>query len=422
LFRGTLDSDHGTATVNFRVTIDRKGALSVAFGKIRLSRKTSFLLTGFDADEDRHYKLTGVSHKDEARFACDHLYVTSLGTKSFPDRPAEMRPKIECFSATLNWPGHRIEKTFLRYRLAGFESFPRLAHDCPLGRIYMGGPKDAPKTGEATGFLNAEMPAAAADAAEWHRETKALFDHILTIMDFATGLHLKRPFEEFAQPGAFEVVTTAQTDLARSDLPTIHMMERQRIFERAIDTFFADDHVIKKLDMALAWFSADAPHDEIRFFNAVTAIENIVDIMLAPDERAVLPKAQFEKLRKHLRQTVRAQKIEGKIATTIFEKMGDLNRLSLKEKIAILIGKNQIPIAGIGWPRIQQALQARNRVVHTGRYWDGERKGRGDLWEHIVVMRELAVRIFLTVLGFEGRYISLLDGYHLAQFPPQPPD
>lgn len=39
-----------------------------------------------------------------------------------------------------------------------------------------------------------------------------------------------------------------------------------------------------------------------------------------------------------------------------------------------------------------------------------------------MVVREIAARFLLTAIGYKGRYISYIGGYHDADFPPPSSD
>src|SRR5947209_16140958 len=38
-------------------------------------------------------------------------------------------------------------------------------------------------------------------------------------------------------------------------------------------------------------------------------------------------------------------------------------------------------------------------------------------WTHVTIIREVAVRFVFTAIGYKGRYISHVGGYHDAVFP-----
>jgi hypothetical protein len=99
-------------------------------------------------------------------------------------------------------------------------------------------------------------------------------------------------------------------------------------------------------------------------------------------------------------------------------KLAELQRRSLRRKLDILIERWSVPMEGITKPMIRNAFNARNEIIHEGRYYvEGET--RSELWGHYCVIREIVTRVIFCAIGFKGRYISHLDGYHQASVPPQ---
>jgi hypothetical protein len=95
----------------------------------------------------------------------------------------------------------------------------------------------------------------------------------------------------------------------------------------------------------------------------------------------------------------------------------------------MLVAGNSNPFSRWLWPSGLQSLYkdtgclrvslrcwgtARNAVVHRGHYYDDDTNAaeNENLWEHILVTREVVVRFILTALGYKGRYISFLGGGH----------
>lgn len=60
------------------------------------------------------------------------------------------------------------------------------------------------------------------------------------------------------------------------------------------------------------------------------------------------------------------------------------------------------------------AIDARNKIIHTGRH-DIPHE---ELTMHVAALRELLKRIVLTLLNYQGTYISFLDGQETVTFPP----
>mgnify|MGYP000881453794 FL=1 len=71
-----------------------------------------------------------------------------------------------------------------------------------------------------------------------------------------------------------------------------------------------------------------------------------------------------------------------------------------------------VPYTGLE-SEIKAGLRARNDVAHRG-------VGRPDvdLLRHTAVLREVALRTILTLLGYAGRYYSHVNGEEERAFPP----
>lgn len=78
-------------------------------------------------------------------------------------------------------------------------------------------------------------------------------------------------------------------------------------------------------------------------------------------------------------------------------------------------------MSGVENVALKSAKQARDKVVHRGQYYEDAKESDGDLWTYVTVVREVAVRFLFTAIGFKGRYISHVGGYHDAEFPPATP-
>jgi len=75
----------------------------------------------------------------------------------------------------------------------------------------------------------------------------------------------------------------------------------------------------------------------------------------------------------------------------------------------------KVPVIGLE-KKIKKAIDARNRTVHEGLYRSDV---RGEIYDHVMVLRELLKRIFLTLLQYSGTYQSSLDGMAWKNFPPE---
>ena len=98
----------------------------------------------------------------------------------------------------------------------------------------------------------------------------------------------------------------------------------------------------------------------------------------------------------------------------ITAKIPDLNRhrSSTCDKIEALLNQWNIPRTSIGSDVLRELIVLRNKVVHTG-----SAPKNKDLWPSILFVREILVRLVLSMLKYEGTYQCYIDGIHTRRFP-----
>jgi hypothetical protein len=182
---------------------------------------------------------------------------------------------------------------------------------------------------------------------------------------------------------------------------------------------------VNRLSFAIEWLAMEASYNEERLINAMTALENLVDSNLEESDTLIQSKQSFEKTRRVLRNVIRSclakwpAEDSAEALVELNEKLIDLNRRSFLRKLQILTQRWGIPLDGISQDSLKAAKQARDKVVHRGQYYEDWKEGDADLWTHAAIIREVATRFLLTVIGYKGRYISYVGGYHDASFPPR---
>jgi hypothetical protein len=359
--------------------------------------------------------------QDGARFETDHLFFSSLGMSP----TARLTPTARCRKGTLRYAlKEPAEHPALRIRLKGFRNFVSLHADCALGRIAMNGPHEIDDANSALGRLVLQADDTPADAVQWRAEGEKLLEHVRRVMSFAASSLLRAPLTEYIADSEVEVTILSQTRQSTSAIALVHFLAQDAIFAAAVRSYFSPPVAVKHLFFAIEWFAMEATYNEVRLVNAMTALDNLIDSNLEPAEAMILPGNQFNKTRRVLLSVVRAclgkwAAVQAEDASReLNEKLADLNRRSLLRKLELLAARWKVPLDGISPECLKAAKQARDKIVHRGQYYEDAKDSDADLWTHVTVVREVAVRFLFTAIGYSGRYISHMGGYHDAVFPP----
>jgi len=145
----------------------------------------------------------------------------------------------------------------------------------------------------------------------------------------------------------------------------------------------------------------------------MTALENTLESAYPEKTNQIAPRAIFKKFEKAVRALIKQRGFP----QALREKLPELNRPYLLEKITKYINDREIVIDDFPKNALKEIIKARNAIVHQGIYFDYVNPTQVDVWEHVMVARELVVRIFLKVLRFEGNYFSLLHEGKQLRFP-----
>lgn len=427
-FLGEISLDGEFAALTFHVTVTNEGAISLDFDRIEVRPEHIFILTKWQGNE--HYltsfTLVGAAERG-IEFQTESLSFTSLG-KMFSQRQHTMSPKGQCSDALMRFRRQesRLYPRVVRH-LRGFQSFQTTPVDCDLGVAFIAGLSKIEMPNQLSGYIGLDAKSNPDNMDEWCKQANALHDHIRLVMSFAAGTVLKDPISEYYLGDTVEVRFYSQGAQTIGDLRTIHYLDQGKIFEAAVNSHFNPVVEANDLFHAITWFTMDATFDEARLTNAMTAVENLLSANLPEEESIILPRKIFEKVRKDLRAALKSALMKhaviteekaSEIAVEMNQKFGDLNRKTLLEKLHILCEKWNVPINDIETIQRTAAKQARDHIIHQGKYQSAI-SGK-DVWDHLQLVREITVRMIFTVIGYKGRYISMLGGHHWADFPPAP--
>jgi hypothetical protein len=425
-FKGTLSDGDQSIPVRFKARIRADGEIDLDLHAFRITKTSWFVRERWQAGHNdvAEFSLTG-STTEGLRLESDNLSFNSLGERwSGVHNRHWSKPRGELGKARY-FRTLEIAREFpvLKLHLKGFDCFPRLHAKCALGSVYVAGETTLGEPDRLTGWITIKANEAPTDMAVWRAEAEKLTEHLRRILSVGAATMLQAPILEFAHAETHEIEVLSQTRQHAPVMRVFHKLALQPVLDAAITSFFDPPVEARNLFFAIEWFAMATTYNEVRLVNAMTALENLIDSNLNEEEGLIEPRREFDKTRKILRKVVRAcldrwspdRADSGR--EELGEKLLDLNRRPLRRKLYILAARWNVPLDGIDDGQITQAIKARNAIVHRGHHPATE--GSPDLWHHMTIVRELVARFLLTAIGYRGKYISHVGGYHLALFPPE---
>jgi len=300
----------------------------------------------------------------------------------------------------------------------------------------MAGPYPNKSPEKVNGFIHLRATEQPSDLNEWRKQSEALFQHLRRLMSFGLAHHVKAPIRELRTSTDWECTFTSQSTPRKNNHPVFHSMALQPFFDSAVSSFFDSSLKHKKISYAIEWFSMDAEYVESRLTNAITSLENLTASNLQPADKNILPKSIFKKIRPPLRKfifcqlakMVESSTLQASQAREFFEnaskRLAGLNNTSLRRRVFRLSEKWGVPLGDLSMDELGRANIARNWIVHRGYYYPespGAPKMQ-DLFDHVLLVREIVTRFVLTAIRYKGKYISFRGGQHDVDFPPNVSD
>ena len=424
-FRGHLRHGGDELPVRFSTRIRPDGEIALDLHAFRITKASRFVREAWRADRNEitEFHLEG---RDDGglEFRTESLTFSKLGERWSGRHDRHWSKPVgeiggAVFSRTLPAPA---ALPLLKLHLKGFECYPALHATCPLGTIVIKGATSVSEYNNLSGLIQIQAPAGTEDAEAWRGQVEPLLDHIRRLLSIGASTMLLAPVTEFVNGNSYEAICRSQSQQNPSLMRAVHKLALQPLLDTAIAHHFGPKIVAHNLDFAVEWLTMTSVYNEVRLVSAMTALENLIDANLSEDEALIEPAPEYKKTYRLLRQTIKAgltrwspDRAE-RAREELGEKLLDLNRRPLRRKLMLLADRWRVPLGDIDEAAIVAAIKARNAIVHRG-YHD-ELEGELDLWDHMTLVRELALRFLFTAIGYSGPYVTHLGGYRQTDFPP----
>lgn len=431
-FSGALELAGRSVPVRFSVEISKKGAPRVKVDEMPYDASTMFVSDAFYDQQGEmrfaEFKLVGRS-RDGSTFYSDSVIIPSLGSHHSDSAPSTMAPKLWCPECKIVSPADPGAKAGVRALLRGFSSMKPISARCRLGELQLRGATTLRpfEQNHITGSLAIEGPLEGVEVEAWREEVEGLFKHVRAIMSFARGAQLIAPVIETVWEGRMELVARRRSDEEGQPMAVFTPFNYEAIFAQAVASHFFEKPRAKNIRIAIEWFTMRHGYREAKLTSAMTVLENLLTSNLSRSDMELRKERQAKRLRtamldaaeKELRELgASAEEVKEELAT-MRDKLEDLNRRSLKDKIHMLARRWGVPLDGISDQALGAAKRARDHVVHRGQYVPKD--PAEDLSNHVRLARELVVRFVLAAIEFEGTYASPMTGNIHRTFKALPP-
>jgi hypothetical protein len=315
-------------------------------------------------------------------------------------------------AATLGLPiEERANRPLLRIWFRSFRSFRTRVFETPLGQFETFGATNISSPDELSGYVAVQAPDGF-DPDGWRDEAHRFLMHMHSGLALAHGGGLQVARVDYINEHTWTADFYAGS-ASRPEFAVQHQLNHEPIIQALIDRYFKDGPVPPVLWTALGWMHSETTYDEVRFLTAMTALETIIESELPQKRGTTVTRSVFKSVQGELANVLSARTDLTQDEKEAFQsRIAGINRKSFVEKINALFDHYSLSRQDFDAQSIKQLVDLRNEIVHRGRIPAGI-----DAWPKIILVREIIVRILLSVIGFKGGYCCYIGGQHDRDFP-----
>ena len=196
-------------------------------------------------------------------------------------------------------------------------------------------------------------------------------------------------------------------------MPPFSHLDLHPIVTAAVTNIENTEDCRDAFELAVGWLSVPTAIDEIRFLSGMTALESVAWRSLPSSKKSILSRTKSDRFARHIRAVVDEQGyVDVPDREAIKQKIPELNRRSFIQQIEALLEQWNVARTLIETETLADLIKLRNNIAHRGAAAED-----GSLWPSILLIREIVVRLVLSMLRFEGTYQCYLGGRHARRFP-----
>ena len=420
---GQLRSDKDTSDLRWTVTIGRQGGIALLFEPIDLTAETAWLLKAAFPEGRvlRRFSVTGLT-QNGIRVESDYVYIVANKTESdasgtrliLTGDASRLRIAYQALPES-------SENVVVTYLTVGLRAFGEPSVETSFGKLTLVGPTEIKDPDHLNARVhiqsNQQIP-----LTEWLSGCDRLMARVLDMLSFAEGGLIRWSVRQIETKEAIVVI---DCEGPKGTGPAwdgaFHYLQLQPVLDLAVNRYTEERRDQTGLGVALEWFVHHPRYSELQLIAAMTALEHLVSVFEQKNGSPKILKPELfakllETVRPVWRKTLEEFELPHDLAARMDSKLDPLNEGNFRDKLKAMLDAYTVPLADLEIQRINDAVAARNRVIHVGLYRNKE--DEANLQQHVAVLRELLKRICLTLLQYEGQYFSLLNGPQWTHFPP----
>jgi len=412
------------------IWVERDGAVCWKTSPVDLTNETKWLMPGqLKEKETLAYLKLEAKVEDGGVFTSDHAYITLHSPTLYPDKPSIIAVAGQMAEAKLVYAPIPDTSTGLAvgYLAVGMKGFSVVSCESPIGRVSQLGPSEVENYDNLSGRVIIQAPSTAVAMGEWLRQCDPLALRVFDMLSLAQGRLIRWAVRQIeTEDRVLQIEFIGPRHSGPPQWPVFHHLNLGPVLELAINRYTAELCEATSMPIAVEWFVHHPQYIELSLTSAVTALEHLVSVEThgTRDPKLVDPPL-FRTLRAQMEQILTdASRNFPEDRREPFEilkrKLGNLNSSTLRDKIDRYVAHHHVPLTGIDSEAVHAAIGARNDIVHRGQYDSSETEVK--LLQHVILLRELVVRVFFSLLHFEGGYSTYLGGYKMTSFPPPEPE
>ena len=376
----------------------------------------------FPASRIENFSLFGTS-SDGRRFETTNFHIGKCRISSKGGEATQIILRGRCTLGKITCDLIDVPEEFSGaiFYLRGFKTFLNLCLKSKYGTIIMSGDASSSDEDNISGKLRITFPDNDADQVAWLEQVDDLQRHIIDVMSFASDVIIQSPMSFYRLSEKKELWIKSTSRVSGGFLASFHVLDLHGVFRAAITSFDHLRNTRRTYYPALMWHLSSSIFREVQMMASMVALESLIHHNLDSNKKSILKK--FDALKRFIAAQIRTYTdssgtgIDTECTALITEKIIELNKVPTAKQIKLLMQQFEVKLNDISDEDTQRINSARNKIAHRGVYFTNDNAENSDLWEVMLIARELFVRFFLGLIKYEGCYHSYYQGYCTRIFP-----